>query len=209
MRKPSAKNLLFLLSTFFVAASLTAGEIWTETKYFAPSYQLNEKVPVVGADWKVYSKSRILLGQDVECIEYLEGIQKGTTAWLVGNTIVTLLKSGDTVIGAKAQGDAINWISPVEGASWTKGQKPFAVNHEKGEKILVFDSGGEPGKPTRRAWISAESLKSLAEFEGKFITIFEKQESNAPVNPPSQVQTAIKRQRDETRKLSRVGAMPQ
>lgn len=209
MKTPPFRTLLIATYLLFSAGRVPAGEVWTETKYFIPDYQLTEKVPVPTAEWKVYQQKKILLGGEIEGIEYLDGFQKGTVSWLVRDTIVTILKNGETVVGAKTQGDSLNWASPADGALWTKNQKPFAVNREGSRKILVFDQGGLGGKPARRAWLSDESLKTLAEYSGKFITLYERQEGDVHVVAPENILAVIKKHRESQRKLSSVGAMPQ
>lgn len=209
MKTPLFRSLLLSACLLPALGHLRAGEIWAETTYFVPEYQLTEKIPVPAGDWKLYQRTKILIGDNVEGIEYLDGFQKGTISWLVNDKVVTVLKDGQTVIEPKVQGEVTNWATPVEAASWTKGQKPFASNKEGARRVLIFDEGGEEGKPARRIWIDSETRQAIAQYKGKFITLYEQKEAGASVTPPPNVQDSLKRQQASQRKLGTAGAMPQ
>lgn len=92
-KRQTASLLLTFLLTLTSTSLLRAGQIWMETTYFVPDFKADLKIPVPEASWKVFTKKRIFVGRDAEGVEYLEGADQGTSSWVLGNMVVSIVVS--------------------------------------------------------------------------------------------------------------------
>lgn len=203
--RATALLLLTLLISLAQANSAWAGQVWIETTYFVPNFKADLKVPVPEASWKVYTKKKIQTGKEAEGVEYLEGVDQGTMSWVVGNVVVSILKSGEVSMYPKTSGEASLWDGDSADFAWTKKLEPMKKEKRDGQDLFIYDSGNG----FKRAWILADSKRPLALKDGKFVTLYEEEPNPGEIKPPEAVVKALKERKRSEKKLSEIGAMPQ
>ena len=202
----------FRVSLFcLVFGCFAHAQTWVETKYFVPSYKATASLPSPDPAWQVYEKRRITISPKVEAIETLEGAEKGARAWLVGNTIVSFTKDGTVLVYPKSDGDANRWEIVTEDTSWTKNMAPVDKFRREKMEILVYDASGKINPEqtfVNRVWMDSVSGLPVAQINGRFITIFEREKAPPVTEAPPDVLTAMKNAAAAEKKLGNFGRMP-
>ncbi len=207
----SARNVFCIFLVCLVFCCSARAQTWVETKYFVPTYKATSSLPSPDPAWQVFEKRRIAISPKVESIETLEGADKGAKAWLVGSMVASFAKDGTVSVYPKSEGEALRWEIVTEDTSWTKTMSPVEkIRHDKME-ILVYDASGKI-KPeqtfVKRVWLDSVSGLPVAQINGRFITIFERETAPPVAEAPPYVLTAIKNAAAEIKKLGNFGRMP-
>lgn len=168
--------------------NIQAGEIWTETSYFAKDFTSTTAFPVVRPDWEIYSETKVESDSSVMRIEQSLGKNRPAVIWVAGGRAAMPQPDGSVVVLRKD-----NFDEPEKpSVSWTRDLKPVATVTAAGKKIQVFDKPDSGGRPTR-AWVEEETQSLLAQVVGKFITIYTEQSgSPAQLELPPAVRESIK-----------------
>jgi hypothetical protein len=193
------------LSLWPGASVLLGDEIWVETVYFAEKgYKSDMQLPAPKTGWQVYARKKLFIGQKVQGVEELEGPEKGTQSWLLGNKVVTLRGGASPEVSDRMLGEASLWTPPTVDLSLFKDQKPVDRFKQDGQEVLVF----ETAQGFNRLWVLAESQIPLARVEGRFVKLYAKQKEDAPITAPDEAVKALEKEKKAERQLSKIGAMP-
>lgn len=183
---------------------LKAGDVCTETTYFAPEYKAGPKPPLPEASWKIYARKRIFRYSGGHGVEHLDGPEKGTTIWKVGDLIAVAVPGRRIDLFSRKAGDETLWDDEAVSYSWIKGLAPLKTEKIDGREIQIFDSGNG----YRRAWLPTGASLPLAAVNGRFVTLFAKDETDREITVPAEVLEAIKERQRGEKKAEQMGAMP-